>query len=153
MGSVSFWTAVSGAAARRRAAHVYGRCSPSSEVDHDRTVLLAGAYGSPTLDRLCLAQADRVLAVTRAGPWTADHAARSPARSWYWWTAPGPRQTTPPGSSRWRRGEHTAWAGPRGLDRLASRVAGRAVGVVLSGGGARAFAHIGALAEIDAAGS
>jgi NTE family protein len=35
---------------------------------------------------------------------------------------------------------------------LARRLAGRSVGVVLSGGGARAFAHIGVLAELEAAG-
>ncbi|MCZ7588445.1 MAG: patatin-like phospholipase family protein [Gaiella sp.] len=39
-----------------------------------------------------------------------------------------------------------------GVGRLARRLVGRALGVVLSGGGARGFAHIGALAELDAAG-
>jgi NTE family protein len=36
--------------------------------------------------------------------------------------------------------------------RLARRLAGRAVGLVLSGGGARAFAHLGVIAELEAAG-
>ncbi|MEJ3655134.1 MDR family MFS transporter/patatin-like phospholipase family protein [Actinomycetes bacterium KLBMP 9759] len=36
--------------------------------------------------------------------------------------------------------------------RLARRLAGRSVGVVLSGGGARAFAHLGVLEELSAAG-
>ncbi len=36
--------------------------------------------------------------------------------------------------------------------RLARRLAGRAVGLVLSGGGARAFAHLGVIAELQAAG-
>jgi NTE family protein len=36
-----------------------------------------------------------------------------------------------------------------GAGRLARRLVGRALGVVLSGGGARGFAHIGALAELD----
>ena len=36
-----------------------------------------------------------------------------------------------------------------GAGRLARRVVGRALGVVLSGGGARGFAHIGALAELE----
>ena len=39
-----------------------------------------------------------------------------------------------------------------GAGRLARRVVGRALGVVLSGGGARGFAHIGALAELEADG-
>ena len=36
-----------------------------------------------------------------------------------------------------------------GSARLARRIVGRALGVVLSGGGARGFAHIGALAELE----
>ena len=39
-----------------------------------------------------------------------------------------------------------------GAGRLARRLVGRALGVVLSGGGARGFAHIGALAELEADG-
>ncbi|ORB63046.1 hypothetical protein BST45_18215 [Mycobacterium shinjukuense] len=35
---------------------------------------------------------------------------------------------------------------------LAARIAGRSVGLVLGGGGARAFAHLGVLAELEAAG-
>ena len=39
-----------------------------------------------------------------------------------------------------------------GAGRLARRVVGRALGVVLSGGGARGFAHIGVLAELETEG-
>lgn len=39
------------------------------------------------------------------------------------------------------------------LDRIARRLSGRSVGVVLSGGGARGFAHIGALEGLAAAGA
>jgi EmrB/QacA subfamily drug resistance transporter len=39
-----------------------------------------------------------------------------------------------------------------GLRSLAARIAGRAVGVVMAGGGARALAHIGVLQELEAAG-
>jgi NTE family protein len=38
------------------------------------------------------------------------------------------------------------------MARMARRLAGRAVGVVLSGGGARAFAHIGVLEKLQSAG-
>jgi predicted acylesterase/phospholipase RssA/CRP-like cAMP-binding protein len=38
------------------------------------------------------------------------------------------------------------------VERLARRLAGRSVGLVLSGGGARAFAHLGVLAELERAG-
>src|SRR5262249_10492273 len=40
----------------------------------------------------------------------------------------------------------------RDAERIARRLTGRSVGVVLSGGGARAFAHIGVLDELVAAG-
>ena len=40
----------------------------------------------------------------------------------------------------------------RGVARAARRIAGRSVGIVFSGGGARAFAHIGVLDEFAAAG-
>jgi predicted acylesterase/phospholipase RssA/CRP-like cAMP-binding protein len=39
-----------------------------------------------------------------------------------------------------------------GIDRLTRRLAGRSVGIVLSGGGARGFAHIGVLEELREAG-
>jgi NTE family protein len=39
-----------------------------------------------------------------------------------------------------------------GVEALARRLAGRSVGLVLSGGGARAFAHVGVLAALDEAG-
>ena len=42
--------------------------------------------------------------------------------------------------------------GGRGVDRLTRVLAGTSVGLVLSGGGARAFAHVGVVAELRAAG-
>ena len=42
--------------------------------------------------------------------------------------------------------------GPRGSDRLARMIAGKSVGLVLSGGGARAYAHIGAVKALRARG-
>jgi len=44
----------------------------------------------------------------------------------------------------------TSWDGDIG--RIARRLSGRSVGIVLSGGGARAFSHIGVLEELTAAG-
>jgi hypothetical protein len=38
------------------------------------------------------------------------------------------------------------------VERVARRLGGRSLGIVLSGGGARAFCHIGVLEELDAAG-
>ena len=47
---------------------------------------------------------------------------------------------------------HVRLAGPTDFGRLARRLVGRAIGLVLGGGGARAFAHIGALRALDEAG-
>ena len=47
---------------------------------------------------------------------------------------------------------HVRVHNPADVARLARRVAGRAVGLVLGGGGARAFAHIGALRALVEAG-
>jgi predicted acylesterase/phospholipase RssA len=41
---------------------------------------------------------------------------------------------------------------PGDLRALAARICGRSVGLVMAGGGARAFAHVGVLQELDAAG-
>jgi NTE family protein len=51
-----------------------------------------------------------------------------------------------------RRHVHIRAGQPRDLRRLTRLIAGRAVGVVLSGGGARGLAHIGVLNAIEAAG-
>ena len=63
-------------------------------------------------------------------------------------------------------GALSSWAGARAdgdardsrehidddIQRMARRLAGRSIGIVLSGGGARAFSHIGVLEELEAAG-
>src|SRR5690606_32015890 len=57
----------------------------------------------------------------------------------------------PSGTARWldalrpRAHHHVRLGETRDLDRLARRLAGRAVGLALSGGGARGYAHIGLL--------
>ena len=61
-------------------------------------------------------------------------------------------------TSDWRaprgvdRHHHLAWAGNAGFNRLARRLSNEAVVVVLGGGGARGFAHIGAIRAIREAG-
>jgi len=44
------------------------------------------------------------------------------------------------------------WRGQRGSDRIARIIAGKSIGLVLSGGGARAYAHIGAVKALRARG-
>ena len=119
-------------------------------------VVLVGGELRPDDDwsMFCLRQGDRVLALTGPGappPWLGDVAALRgcdlvlydgvDVRSWY---APLEPRTT-----------HRLHAEPRfaaSADRIARRLAGRSVGVVLSGGGARALSSLGALDAILAAG-
>ena len=105
----------------------------------------------------CLQQADRILAVTAGGSVpdglgqrpelrgcdlvVHDVALRSGAlESW--------ADALDPIESHVVRASHL----DQDLARAARRLSGRSVGVVLSGGGARAFSHIGVLEELTAAG-
>jgi predicted acylesterase/phospholipase RssA/CRP-like cAMP-binding protein len=126
-----------------------------AERDNDR-VVLAGGQADP-IDPwvgFCLREADLVIAVSSGAPaatWL-DHraallgcelvitGAHVPAPVI---TALAPREV-----------QVLDGAAPlrHGMEVTARRLAGRAIGVVLSGGGARAFAHIGVLEELRAAG-
>lgn len=114
--------------------------------------------------RRCLRQADRVLVVAGAGatpdlgPATAE-LARLPA---------GCRQELvllhedsrrrPRDTAKWlglhgfHRHHHLRLDAPGDLGRLARLIAGRGVGLVLGGGGARGFAHIGVIRALEEAG-
>ena len=144
-----------GAAVPGEPAAVYGPLLDRAEAGHDLVLLV----GRPTLHdpwtRFCLQQADRILAVTAGGPvppelarypelhgcdLVAYHAAPGALAGWA-------AALDPAGSHLIRRAEFAA-----DVARLARRLAGTSVGMVLSGGGARAFAHIGVLEELTAAG-
>jgi predicted acylesterase/phospholipase RssA len=121
--------------------------------------------GSPWTRR-CLRQADRVLLVARAG---ADPAGMDAALS-----AQGPESHArrelvllhpdgggnPSGTARWLdarpelegRVHHLRAGDSRDLDRLARYLTGRAIGLVLGGGGARGFAHIGVVRAFEESG-
>jgi NTE family protein/lysophospholipid hydrolase len=135
----------------------------TQERDYDHLLLEADPQWSPWTRR-CLRQADRVLLVASADD--------DPA--------PGPLETAlatsdlqarcelvllhadsvvrPAGTASWlaprklASHHHVRLASDRDLRRLARRISGRAIGLVLGGGGARGFAHVGvlrALAEAD----
>jgi predicted acylesterase/phospholipase RssA len=126
------------------------------ERNHDRVLFVSTPLDGRTPDawsEFCLRQADRIVAVVGdAAPadWVRHHpallecdlvltgAADAPA-----WVA----EVRPEGTHRLR-----PETGDADLRRLARRLTGRSVGVVLSGGGARALAHLGALEELMAAG-
>jgi predicted acylesterase/phospholipase RssA len=114
--------------------------------------------------RRCLRQADRVLIQGHA---SADPAPR-PIETALWSLASPPRAELvllhpdsarrPTRAGQWsaqRRihtHHHVRMAVADDFARLARRISGRALGVVLSGGGARGYAHIGAIRALEEAG-
>ena len=140
-------------------ARVYGPLLDRAESGHELVLLVANSVSSSDpWTEFCLQQADRILAVS-AGvgvPESALSAARraalqgcdlvaydvAPGALAGWAAALDPIQCH---DLRERRLDQD-------VARLARRLAGRSVGIVLSGGGARAFAHIGVLDELSAAG-
>jgi len=114
----------------------------------ERVLLVADhAASDAEWRRFCVEQADRVVVVTRCARPPGDLApiaacdllllgvAEGFGSAEPWLSALRPR-TTYRVSERQRS---------RDLDQVARRLSGRSIGVVLSGGGARGFAHIGAL--------
>ncbi len=139
-------------------ATIYGPLLDRAEAGHDIVVLLAGMLGSPdSWTGYCLQQADRILACTAGGPvpdGLDGHRELQGCDLVAWDVGAG-------------SGAIEGWAAAlepieshlvcrtslvADVERVARRLSGRSVGVVLSGGGARAFAHIGVLEELEAAG-
>lgn len=130
-----------------------------------RFVLYEADPADTAWTRRCLRQADRVLLVGQAG---ADAGSSAAERALAALPGAGPRadlvllhpSTSPPpsGTGRWlanRRIDlhHHVRAGrAQDLRRLARHLAGRACGLVLSGGGMRGFAHLGVMRALDEAG-
>ncbi|GAA1477076.1 MFS transporter [Nocardioides aestuarii] len=135
------------------------------EQDHDRVVLVAEGVtdDAPAAARdwheFCRRQADAVVLVGRAGSAPPESpcppgppagqqpelvvlgAVASPAERAAWVAATDAWQLTVV------EGDHDV-----SLRALADRLAGRSLGLVLAGGGARAFAHVGVLMELEAQG-
>ncbi|HEV7680467.1 MAG TPA: patatin-like phospholipase family protein [Candidatus Dormibacteraeota bacterium] len=128
------------------------------EADHDRVLLVAtSAARDDPWTAYCLRQSDLVVGVASRAAGSAagapvaerlrgcDLAFLAPAGVepdlGAWMDALVPRTT------------HILRTGsPAGARRMARRLAGRSLGVVLSGGGARGFAHIGVVEELQRAG-
>jgi NTE family protein len=142
------------------------------EQDHDQVLMVCGtsvaavsssssSSSSSQWDDFCLARADRVLVVaaepTPESTPTSDRriASLQGADLLGWGVQPGQQGLTGllealrPGSV------HAVRTGPEqreDIARVARRLTGRSPGVVLSGGGARAFAHLGVLDVLQDAG-
>jgi NTE family protein len=136
----------------------YGRVLDQCECEYDHVVLAADEAEDGEWDDFCLRQADRVVGVAdpAAGPPSAQAVAagvtdlvvvarvmRAHALGpWLDALKPDAQHHVDPADARF----------DADVARLARRLAGRAVGLVLSGGGARGLAHIGVLAALADAG-
>ena len=146
---------VPGAAVAGDPAGAYGPLLDRAEAGHDLVLLTGGLALHEPWTKFCLQQADRILAVTAGGPVPPElsqypelHGCDLVAYD----AAPGAlagwaAALDPAGSHLIRETELGA-----DIARIARRLAGTSVGIVLSGGGARAFSHIGVLEELTAAG-
>jgi predicted acylesterase/phospholipase RssA len=139
-------------------AAVYGPLLDRAEAGHDLVLLDgASALSGGRWTEFCLQQADRILAVTGGGAVPERLGALAELRG-----CDLVAYDVTPGS-----GTLAGWAAVvdpieshilgkaelhSDLQRAARRLSGRSVGIVLSGGGARAFSHIGVLEELTAAG-
>jgi NTE family protein len=134
-----------------------GRSLDRCEDANDIVVLPVGVLADPAWREFCVRQADRLLVVVDPLDSPAGHdldrlngadlafwhpSPPSVARSRPWLDAARPR------ARHWLPSRSVA----EGVERMARRIFGRSTGVVLSGGGARGLAHIGAVAALREAG-
>jgi NTE family protein len=130
------------------------------EARHDY-VLMAAERGDVDFTRYCGRQIDRLILVGSAhsplpdDPVTFAAAAIRRHRLLDFVLLQPPGATRPQNSARWLSAAPFArllqlrLGDVRDLDRLARTFTGRSVGVVLSGGGARAYAHVGVLRALE----
>ncbi|HET9094876.1 MAG TPA: MFS transporter [Solirubrobacteraceae bacterium] len=118
---------------------------------------IASPWGGDAWSAFCLQQADRILAIgSGVGGRDPEPVAHLRGCDLVAWDVPAgarrvngwARELAPRETHSWRSGAELE----RDLARTARRLTGHAVGIVLGGGGARAFAHIGVLEELAAAG-
>ena len=137
-------------AVEHREGNAWGRDLAELEAGHAHVLLLARPDGGEWAD-FCLRQADRVLFVTTGAP---PEDLRAPEGCDVAFLGTPAAQAV----AAWR-----AAARPRAhhvvpvddsiaVQRVSRRLAGRSLGIVLSGGGARAFAHLGVLEVLAAEG-
>lgn len=126
---------------------------------HEQVLLIAGAPGTgDEWTEFCLTHADRILAVTAGGPVPLALQLQPALRGCELLFLEGSVGTR--GLGLWLdvlepRGHHVIRRGESmrtGTASVARRLSGRSVGLVLSGGAARGFAHIGVLEELRTAG-
>ena len=114
------------------------------EGEQSRVILLAPGSWDEAWAGFCASQADAVV-VAAAGPPPAQLPATAAPRSVVMDATAASRDWVRPFAQ-----DAAFFSGPEATDRLGRRLSGRANGLVLSGGGARALAHLGVLAELEA---
>ena len=123
-----------------------------AEREHDRVLLVVG--DDDEWSAFCLRQADRTVLFARPDePVARDAALRGCDLAWL--ARPGDGVLLVPWVAALQPSRrHLLLVGhlDAGIHRMARRLTGRAVGLVLSGGGARALCHIGVLDALAAAG-
>jgi EmrB/QacA subfamily drug resistance transporter len=136
----------------------YGPLLDRAEAGHDLVLLDAGSLvAGGSWFEFCLQQADRILVVTAGGRPAETVRERHELRGCDlvgYEIAPGSGALADAASLLEPIESHVIREGHQESDlrRLARRLTGTSVGVVLSGGGARAFSHIGVLEELTGAG-
>ncbi len=137
-------------------ATVYAPLLDRAEAAHDLILLDSGdGPGNEDWRRFCLQQADRILVVTGGSPAPPGLADRAELRGCdlvAYNAAPGTLREWAAGLSPIEAHVLRDRTLDEDLARTARRLCGRSIGIVLSGGGARAFAHIGVLEELVSAG-
>ena len=123
-----------------------------AELEHGHDfVLLVAPGGAPGWQEFCLRQADRVLVLASGPPPNREDA--PPQECDVVFLAPPEPGTVRAWSAAVRpRAHHVVPSEadmPDAARRIARRLAGRSLGLVLSGGGARAFAHVGVLEVLE----
>jgi predicted acylesterase/phospholipase RssA/CRP-like cAMP-binding protein len=124
-----------------------------AEQDAERVILDAAAGPTDPWSALCLSEADLILAVASAAP-DGEWLQQADVLRGCELVLVGARVL--PGLYERLRPREVYVIRPAGLPatfgQIARRISGRAPGIVLSGGGARALAHLGVLDELTAAG-
>ncbi len=140
-----------GSAARLREGDL-GTIDQAERTDKHVVLIASGRVEDPWT-RLCLAESDVVVAVSRGHPDASWRANVTALRGCELLSLGAPVDASTLSTLQPREVEVVAAGQLRdAIELLARRFAGRALGIVFSGGGARALAHIGVLEELQAAG-
>jgi predicted acylesterase/phospholipase RssA/CRP-like cAMP-binding protein len=118
-----------------------------AEQQHDRVILVAENGAEATWVDFCARQGDAVV-MAGSGPPPAEPAPAVERCA----VVVGERAEVRPWLQAMAGIAEIVTAGPDGAARVGRRYGGRSVGLVLSGGGARALAHVGVLQELEALG-